>query len=69
MQNILISSYIFMEAALSELVRWDTISVLANIEDASVKGLMTAEAVCQDKRSFRLVLPIIVLVMAKKTQL
>lgn len=43
--------------------------MLANIEDASVKGLMTAEAVHQDKRSFHLVLPIIVLVMAKKIQI
>lgn len=43
--------------------------MLANIEDTTAKGLMTAEAVHQDKRSFHLVLPIIALVMAKKTQI
>lgn len=40
--------------------------MLVNIEDTSVKGLMTAEAIHQDKCSFHLVLPNIMLVMAKK---
>lgn len=43
--------------------------MLANVEDTSVKGLMTAEAVHQDKWSFHLVLPIIELVMAKKIKI
>lgn len=68
-QNVLIFSYIFMEATVSELVRWDTVSVLANVEDTSVKDLMTAEAVHQDKWSSHLLLSIIDLVMAKKIKI